>query len=213
MPRHRNRRPQIEAERDARRKADRERIERAARALLTSDGWQRWIRVRATNGLSRYSLRNQWLIACECHARGITPTYVAGFRAFLALNRCVRKGETAIRILAPVAVKQRDDTGEETGEKRIFFRTVPVFDTLSRVRCVGHRFCGGTVGCRGVEQRGRSLPRRGAGEEPRSGDDPVPRRARLRGRGPAATQTRGSGGSLSCAAACSGAWWTSAAAR
>ena len=100
-----------DAERDARRQADRERIEQAARALLTSDGWQRWIRVRATNGLSRYSLSNQWLIAIECHARGITPTYVAGFRAFLALNRCVRKGETAIKILAPVAVKQRDDDG------------------------------------------------------------------------------------------------------
>jgi hypothetical protein len=45
-----------EAERDARRQADRERIEHAARALLTSEGWQRWIRVRATNGLARYSL-------------------------------------------------------------------------------------------------------------------------------------------------------------
>jgi hypothetical protein len=123
-PRHRL----SEAERDARRQADRERIEQAARALLTSEGWQRWIRVRATNGLSRYSLRNQWLIACDCHARGITPTYVAGFRAFLALKRCVRKGEAAIRILAPIAVKQRDDDGEETGEKRILFRTVPVFD-------------------------------------------------------------------------------------
>jgi hypothetical protein len=40
----------------------------------------------------------------------------------------VRKGEAAIRILAPVAVKQRDEDGQETGEKRIFFRTVPVFD-------------------------------------------------------------------------------------
>ena len=123
-----NRRLLSEAERDARRHADRARIEQAARALLTTDGWQRWIRVRATNGLSRYSLRNQWLIAIECHARGITPTYVAGFRAFLALNRCVRKGEKAIRILAPLAVKQRDDTGGETGEKRVFFRAVPVFD-------------------------------------------------------------------------------------
>ena len=28
-------------------------IEQAARALLTTDGWQRWIRVRATNGLSQ----------------------------------------------------------------------------------------------------------------------------------------------------------------
>src|SRR5204863_2497913 len=106
----------------------RERLEQAARALLTSDGWRRWIRVRATNGLSRYSLRNQWLIATESHARGITPTYVAGIRAFLALNRCVRKGERAIRILAPVTVKARDDHDEQTGETRVFFRTVPVFD-------------------------------------------------------------------------------------
>jgi hypothetical protein len=87
----------------------------------------------------QYSLRNQWLIAIECHARGITPTYVAGFRAFLALNRCVRQGQKAIRIFVPVAVKQRDDAGEATGEKRIFFRTVPVFDTLSRARRVGCR--------------------------------------------------------------------------
>jgi len=128
MPRHRNRRPVTEAERDARRQADRERVEQAARELLTSEGWQRWIRVRATNGLARYSLRNQWLMACECHSRGITPTYIAGFRAFLALNRCVSKGQRAIKILAPVSVKQRDDSGEHTGEKRVFFRTVPVFD-------------------------------------------------------------------------------------
>jgi hypothetical protein len=128
MGRRFNRRPLTTEERDARRQADRQRIEQAARVLLTSDGWQRWIKVRATNGLARYSLRNQWLIAIDCHARGITPTYVAGYRAFLALNRCVRKGETAIRILAPVAVKERDESGNETGEKRIFFRTVPVFD-------------------------------------------------------------------------------------
>src|SRR5436190_17823552 len=124
MSRRFNRRPPTEAERAARRQADRDRLEQAARALLRSDGWRRWIRVRATNGLSRYSLRNQWLIAIDCHARGITPTYVAGFRAFLALNRCVRTGEKAIRILAPLAVKQRDDAGAETGEKRVFFRTV-----------------------------------------------------------------------------------------
>jgi hypothetical protein len=46
------------------------------------------------------------LIAIECHARGITPTYVAGFRAFLDLNRCVRKGEKAIRILAKRALSR-----------------------------------------------------------------------------------------------------------
>lgn len=139
MSRRFNRRPLTEAERAARRQAERDRIEQAARALLTSEGWQRWIKVRASNGLSRYSLRNQWLIAVECHGRGITPTYVAGFHAFLALNRCVRKSEKAIKILAPIAAKQRDDDGEETREKRIFFRTVPVFDTLSRDRWEEHR--------------------------------------------------------------------------
>jgi hypothetical protein len=56
MARRFNRKPLTDAERDARRHADRDRIEQAARALLTTDGWQRWIKVRASNGLSRYSL-------------------------------------------------------------------------------------------------------------------------------------------------------------
>jgi hypothetical protein len=128
MARRFNRKPLCDAERDARREADRNRIDQAARALLTTDGWQRWVKVRATNGLARYSLRNQMLIAIECHSRGITPTYIAGFRAFLDLNRCVQKGENAIRILAPFTVKERDADGEETGETKTFFRTVPVFD-------------------------------------------------------------------------------------
>ena len=118
MARRFNRKPLTDEQRDARRKADRDRIEQAARALLTTDGWQRWIRVRASNGLSRYSVSNQMLIAIDCWSRGITPTYVAGFRAFLDLNRCVRKGERAIRILAPVTVKDRDEHGETTGEKK-----------------------------------------------------------------------------------------------
>ena len=128
MPTRTQRKNLTPEERDERRKADRERLEAAARALLTTDGWQRWIKVRAANGLSRYSVNNQLIIAIDCWCRGITPTYVAGFRAFLDLNRCVRKGEKAIRILAPCPVKQRDDNGEDTGEKKVFFRAVPVFD-------------------------------------------------------------------------------------
>ena len=128
MSRRFNRKPLTDAERDARRQADRERIEQAARDLLTSDGWQRWIRVRASNGLSRYSLSNQCIVSMECAARGITPTYVAGFRAFLALNRVVRRGERAIRILAPVTVKERDASSEQTEVKRVFFKAVSVWD-------------------------------------------------------------------------------------
>jgi antirestriction factor ArdC-like protein len=128
MARRFTRKPLSDQERDARRRADRERIEQAARALLTTEGWQRWIKVRASNGLCRYSVSNQMLIALDCWSRGITPTYVAGFRAFLDLNRCVRMGEKAIKIMAPVAVKERDAHGEETSEEKVFFRTVPVFD-------------------------------------------------------------------------------------
>jgi hypothetical protein len=67
------------------------------------------------------------ILAIEAYRRGITPTYVAGFRAWLQLNRVPRKGE-GIRILAPVTVKDRDEHGEETGGKRVFFKAVTVWD-------------------------------------------------------------------------------------
>jgi hypothetical protein len=120
-----------DAERAERRRTDRERLEKAARALLSSEGWQRWVRVRSTNGLSRYSFGNQLLIAMQRP----DATYVAGFRAFLDLNRCVRKGERATRILAPMSVRTRgsetQSSGSETdGEqsRRTVFRAVSVFD-------------------------------------------------------------------------------------
>jgi antirestriction protein ArdC len=120
-----------ESERAQRRQADRERLEQAARALLTTDGWKRWVHVRSRNGLARYSFGNQLLIALQRP----DASYVAGFRAFLALNRCVRKGERAIRILAPMSVRQReahqaptDAHGEADERRRIVFRAVSVFD-------------------------------------------------------------------------------------
>jgi hypothetical protein len=120
-----------EAERAERRQADRDRLEQAARSLLTSEGWQRWVRVRSRNGLARYSFGNQLLIATQRP----DSTYVAGFRAFLELNRCVRKGERAIRILAPMGIRDREkDAHEEQAKReseqpaRTVFRAVPVFD-------------------------------------------------------------------------------------
>jgi hypothetical protein len=127
MARRFNRKPLTDDERAARRKADRDRIEQAARALLTTDGWQRWIKVRATNGLARYSLGNQMILAIEAYRRGITLSYVAGFRAWLQLNRVPRKGE-GIRILAPVTVTDRDEHDEKNGGTRAFFKTVTVWD-------------------------------------------------------------------------------------
>ena len=87
-----------EREREERRRKDRERLERATAELLTSDGWRRWLTTRSV--LHGYSLTNTLLIAQQAHARGIEPTYVAGFKAWLRLGRCVRRGETGLRIWA-----------------------------------------------------------------------------------------------------------------
>jgi hypothetical protein len=114
-----------ESEREQRRRRDRERVKLAAEQLLTSEGWQRWVRVRSRNGLARYSVNNQLLIAL---ARP-DATFVAGFRSWRELGYQVRKGEKAVWILAPVKIKERDRvSGEETGEARVLFRAVPVFD-------------------------------------------------------------------------------------
>jgi antirestriction protein ArdC len=74
-----------------------------------------------------YSLQNSMLLAYQCHVRGITPRRVAGFRAWLKLGRVVRKGEKALKILAPVPVRQRDEHDDDTGKMRVFFRTAFVF--------------------------------------------------------------------------------------
>jgi N-terminal domain of anti-restriction factor ArdC len=115
-----------ETELDARRRSDRERLKRAAEELLCSEGWRRWVRVRAS--FHTYSAGNCMLLALQCHQRGIEPQHVAGFRAWLNLGRCVRRGETALRILAPVAVKQLDRQGEDSDERRVFFKTAFVFE-------------------------------------------------------------------------------------
>ena len=72
--------------------------ERAVAQLRSSAGWQRWLTVRAQVGLRRYSVRNQLLIALQ----DPTCTHVAGFRAWLKLGYCVRRGSTShIRVWAP----------------------------------------------------------------------------------------------------------------
>ena len=115
-----------DADREQRRLVDRERLDQAAQQLLTSDGWQRWVRVRARGGLARLSLNNQLLVALSCPE----ATLVAGFKAWLALGYCVRKGETAIRIVAPMPIKDRDDErqSEEEAQTRVLFKAVSVFD-------------------------------------------------------------------------------------
>ena len=51
----------------------------------------------------RYSLRNVMLIASQKP----TATHVAGFHTWHKLGRFVKKGETGILILAPIALRMR----------------------------------------------------------------------------------------------------------
>jgi hypothetical protein len=114
-----------DSEREERRERDRERLKQAAEQLLTSEGWQRWVRVRAQGGLARLSLNNQLLVAISCPE----ATFVAGFRAWLKLGYCVRKGEKAIRIIAPMPIKQRETETDDTDDgTRVLFKGVSVFD-------------------------------------------------------------------------------------
>jgi antirestriction protein ArdC len=112
----------------ARRAADRERMQAALEALQSSEGWQRWLRAR--RHFHSYSLHNQLLIAHQCP----DATRVAGFRAWLKLGYCVRKGEHAIRIWAPLppskkSLKRWRDAGSKPEDRpRTHFRMVPVFD-------------------------------------------------------------------------------------
>jgi antirestriction protein ArdC len=113
------------AVRDGRRREQLEQLRQATNALLSSEGWQRWLRTRSR--FHRYSLRNTLLIAFQCP----TATHVAGFRRWLELGRCVRKGEKAIRIFAPVRYRRDEPEQTDDGEnerKLVGFRLAAVFD-------------------------------------------------------------------------------------
>jgi hypothetical protein len=57
-------------------------------------------------------------------------TFVAGFKAWLELGYCVRKGEKAIRIIAPMPIKPTDDqdTNENDSRRQVLFKGVSVFE-------------------------------------------------------------------------------------
>jgi hypothetical protein len=72
-------------------------------------------------------------------------TFVAGFKAWLRLGYCVRKGEKAIRIVAPMPIAQRERAnGEETGETKLLCQAL-VFERGARPRCRQGRWSGGGV--------------------------------------------------------------------
>ena len=117
-----------EAEREQRRAADRAFVQQAVEQLRSSSGWQRWLTTR--RHFHSYSLRNQLLLAMQKP----DATRVAGFKAWLAMGYCVRRGETALKIFAPCPPSKAKlqawrDGGADPAEKpRTFFRLTAVFD-------------------------------------------------------------------------------------
>src|SRR5215213_3220555 len=110
-------------------------LERAVAALRDSDAWRRNLAVMAR--FHRYSFRNQLLIGLQMP----DATYVRGFKSWLDAGRCVRKGETSIRIFAP-RPWQRETAADEAGtlqvEQGVSFAAVPVFDVSQTDPVPGH---------------------------------------------------------------------------
>jgi antirestriction protein ArdC len=117
-----------EAERQARREADRERAVAAVEALQSSEGWRNWLRTRSK--FHNYSFINQLLIAMQRP----DATFVTGFRKWLDLGYAVRRGEHGLWIWMPVppkrkAIEEWKAAGAESDKKpRTLFRMGPVFD-------------------------------------------------------------------------------------
>lgn len=105
-----------------RRQQAREQLEHAVEALAASDGWAAWMRTRAA--FRRYSLSNTFLIA----AQRPDATRVAGYRTWAKLGRQVHGGEKGIAILAPRTYTVKDEQGNETDERGLYFVPVRVFD-------------------------------------------------------------------------------------
>jgi antirestriction protein ArdC len=128
MPTKTKRRAPTEEERAERRAAEREQMRHAVEALRTSEGWQRWLKVR--RHFHTYSFHNQLMIAMQRPE----ATRVAGFRKWLEIGYAVQKSEKAIRIWAPcppskkALARWRSEGARPEDEPRTFFRLVPVFD-------------------------------------------------------------------------------------
>ena len=119
---------QWQQQRDERMSALLQQLEAGVQAIQTSEDFKRYLRTAAT--FHQYSPNNVLLIL----AQKPEATRVAGYRAWQSLGRQVKKGERAIYIFAPrpYRVTTEDEQGEEETREGLTFRSVPVFDLLSR---------------------------------------------------------------------------------
>ena len=102
-------------------------------ALNNPQAWQAWLTFASR--FHKYSFGNSLLIM----AQDPQATHVAGYQAFKAMGRQVRRGETGIKVLAPITRREPrlDDAGQPVRDEhgRVLHRThvvatkpVTVFD-------------------------------------------------------------------------------------
>lgn len=119
-------------------KALHDRLTASVEELRSSERWTAYLRLLGS--FHSYSPSNLLLIWSQCE----DATYVAGYRAWQAKGRQVRKGERAIRILGSGLVKRTDASADEdgqddeaTGRRRVFF-PLSVFDISQTDPMDGH---------------------------------------------------------------------------
>jgi hypothetical protein len=98
-------------------------LEKGIREVMTSENFQEWLRFIAS--FHQYSFNNTILIYCQ---RPMATT-VKGFNEWKKDGRFIRKGEKAIKILAPLIRKKNDEKKQGEEKKELYgFRCVSVFD-------------------------------------------------------------------------------------
>lgn len=96
-------------------------LEEGIKSLVNSDTYKTYLKIMSR--FHNYSFGNCILIMLQCP----TATHVAGYRAWQnTFHRQVKKGERAIRIIAPVAYEKELTDG--TTVAQTYFKATSVFD-------------------------------------------------------------------------------------
>lgn len=133
------------AEREAKLEALQQRLTEAVEGLVTGEDWRKALEFAAR--FRSRSFRNTALIAvqhAEAYEQGRvpapTPTYVAGFKQWLALGRPVAKSQAGYQILAPRTARFASATpSDSTSWRRLATNEKPRPGETARTKMVGVR--------------------------------------------------------------------------
>ncbi|WP_345702785.1 ArdC-like ssDNA-binding domain-containing protein [Pseudonocardia eucalypti] len=105
---HRGKRPtSTPEERVAKVEALTSQLTTAVLALTSSTAWAAMLRTAAK--FHRYSVNNVLLLWLQAEERGMALSQVAGYRTWQSMQRQVRRGERALKVLAPVRRRLTDE--------------------------------------------------------------------------------------------------------